>query len=317
MRNFILGVVVAFVLAFVGVFFYFDLGLAPVATADKPMPMEAYFAKKALHARISKEMPKRDVSGFTTADLVTGANVYQADCAFCHGLPDGTKSAAANGMFPAPPQLFTPDGMVTDDPAGLTYWKVKNGIRLTGMPGFQASLSDQQMWDVAALLARADKLPPEATSALKPAAGDPPDPPAANPSAASPAVTAPEWKDARQISPAELAKKLSGPAARRPVVLQIGFEVLYEGAHIPGAIFAGPASTVEGAARLRAEAARIPRDKEVVIYCGCCPWEKCPNVHPAYDELRKMGFSDLVVLLIPQDFAHDWIGQGFPVVHGK
>lgn len=316
MRNFILGIVAAFVLAFVGVFFYFDLGLAPVATADKPMPMEAYFAKKALHARISKETPKRDVSGFTTADLVTGANVYQADCAFCHGLPNGTKSAAANGMFPSPPQLFTPDGMVTDDPAGLTYWKVKNGIRLTGMPGFHASLSEQQMWDVAALLARADKLPPEAASALKPAEGDPPDPPAANPSAASPAVNAPEWKDARQISPAELAEKLSGPAAGRPVVLQIGFEVLYQGAHIPGAIFAGPASTVEGAARLRAEAARIARDKEVVIYCGCCPWEKCPNVHPAYDELRKMGFSKLVVLLIPQDFAHDWIGAGFPVQRG-
>lgn len=317
MKNFILGVVVAFVLAFVGVFFYFDLGLAPVATADKPMPMEAYFAKKALHARISKETPKRDVSGFTTADLVTGANVYQADCAFCHGLPNGTKSAAANGMFPAPPQLFTPDGTVTDDPAGLTYWKVKNGIRLTGMPGFRASLSEQQMWDVAALLARADKLPPEATSALKPAVVDPPDPPAANPSASSPAVTAPEWKDARQISPAELAKKLSGPAAGRPVVLQVGFEVLYQGAHIPGAIFAGPASTVEGAARLRAEAARLSRDKEVVIYCGCCPWEKCPNVHPAYDKLRKMGFSKLVVLLIPQDFAHDWIGAGFPVQRGR
>jgi thiosulfate/3-mercaptopyruvate sulfurtransferase len=137
--------------------------------------------------------------------------------------------------------------------------------------------------------------------------------PAAGPSAASPAVTAPEWKDARQISPVELAKKISGSASGRPVVLQIGFKVLYQGAHIPGAIFAGSASTPEGIARLRAEAARIARDKEVVIYCGCCPWEKCPNVHPAYEELRKMGFSKLVVLLIPQDFAHDWIGAGLPV----
>jgi len=321
-KTFILGVVVAFVLAFVGVFFYFDLGLAPVATSDKPMPMETYFAKKALHARINKEAPKRDVSGFTTADLVTGANVYQADCAFCHGLPNGTKSAAADGMFPPPPQLFTPHGMVTDDPAGVTYWKVKNGIRLTGMPGFHASLSEQQLWDVAAVLARADKLPPEVTNALKPAAGDPPDPPgvnppATNPSAARPPVTAPEWNDARQISAAELEKKLSGPKTQKPIVLQVGFKVLYDGGHIPGAIFAGPASTAEGAARLKAEAGKIARDKEVVIYCGCCPWEKCPNVHPAYEELRKMGFSKLVVLLIPQDFAHDWIGQGFPVAHGK
>jgi len=129
-------------------------------------------------------------------------------------------------------------------------------------------------------------------------------------------ASAPEWKDARQISPLELEKKLSGPAAGRPVVLQVGFKVLYEGGHVPGAIFAGPASTAEGAARLRAEASKIARDREVVIYCGCCPWEKCPNVHPAYEELRKMGFSRLVVLLIPQDFAHDWIGAGLPVQRG-
>lgn len=313
MRNFILGVVVALIIGFVGVFCYFDLGLAPVATADKPMPMETYFAKKALHARVNKEAPKRDVLGFTTADLTTGAKVYEANCAFCHGLPNGTKSADAAGMFPPPPQLFSPHGTVADDPAGVTYWKVKNGIRLTGMPGFHESLSEQQLWDVTALLARADKLPPEVTSALAPAAGDPPDPPGAGPSAARAAVNAPEWKDARQISPVELAKKISGPAAGRPVVLQIGFKVLYQGAHIPGSICVGSASTPEGIARLRAEAARIARDQEVVIYCGCCPWEKCPNVHPAYEELRKMGFSKLVVLLIPQDFAHDWIGAGLPV----
>ncbi|HEV2615924.1 MAG TPA: hypothetical protein VGU63_04855 [Candidatus Acidoferrales bacterium] len=135
--------------------------------------------------------------------------------------------------------------------------------------------------------------------------------------AASPAAAVPEWKDARQISPEELSKKLSGPVAGRPVVLQVGFKVLYDGAHIRGAIFAGPASTAAGLARLKAVATKIPRDKEVVIYCGCCPWEKCPTVHPAYDELRKMGFSKLVVLLIPQSFAHDWIGAGLPVERKK
>lgn len=127
----------------------------------------------------------------------------------------------------------------------------------------------------------------------------------------------PEWRSARQISAAELAKKISGPAQTRPVVLQVGFKVLYEGGHIPGAVFAGPASTADGLAKLKQIAAKIPRNKEVILYCGCCPWEKCPNIHPAYDALRSMGFSQLVVLLIPQDFAHDWIGQGFPVVRGK
>lgn len=128
---------------------------------------------------------------------------------------------------------------------------------------------------------------------------------------------APEWRDARQISPAELAKRISGPARLRPVVLQVGFEVFYDGGRIPGAIFAGPASTAEGLARLKAAAKRIPRAKEVILYCGCCPWEKCPNIHPAYDELRRMGFSRLVVLLIPQDFARDWVARGFPVTRGK
>ena len=132
----------------------------------------------------------------------------------------------------------------------------------------------------------------------------------------TPTVAA-EWRNARQISAAELAKRISGPAKTRPVVLQIGFRVLYDGGHIPGAIFAGPASTAEGLAKLKAVTEKIPHNKEVILYCGCCPWEKCPNIHPAYDELRRMGFSRVVVLLIPRDFAHDWIGQGFPVTRGK
>lgn len=131
------------------------------------------------------------------------------------------------------------------------------------------------------------------------------------------AKLAAEWRDARQISPAELDKRLSGPKSARPLVLQVGFRVLYDGAHIPGAIFAGPASTADGLARLKAVAAKIPHDKEVVIYCGCCPWEKCPNVKPAYEALREMGFTRVVVLLIPQDFAHDWVEQGYPVERKK
>lgn len=127
----------------------------------------------------------------------------------------------------------------------------------------------------------------------------------------------PAWRNARQISPAELAKKISGPPQARPVVLQVGFSVLYDGAHIPGALFAGPASTPEGLEHLKQIAAKISRNKEIVLYCGCCPWEKCPNIHPAYDALRSMGFSQLIVLLIPNDFAHDWIGHGFPVIRGK
>jgi thiosulfate dehydrogenase len=150
-------------------------GSAPLATSDAPMPFEKQFASMGRNARIKREAPVKDVSGFTAADLVAGAAVYQKECAVCHGLPQQPATDVSKGMFPDPPQLFTADGGVTDDPAGVTYWKVKNGIRLSGMPGFKASLSEDQLWKVSALLARADKLPPEVLDALKPAVvGAPP-----------------------------------------------------------------------------------------------------------------------------------------------
>jgi hypothetical protein len=170
LRGFISGIFVTLFVIVLGAIFYFKTGMAPVATADPQMPFEKTLARMGLHARMDKEMPQRDVSGFTTADLLSGADIYQKNCAFCHGLLQQPASAAAIGMFPRPPQLLTVKETVSDDPAGETYWKVKNGIRLTGMPGFSASLTDQQMWQVSALLARADKLPPEVQEALKPGA---------------------------------------------------------------------------------------------------------------------------------------------------
>jgi len=133
------------------------------------MPFEKFIARGGLHARINKEAPQRDVASFTTGDLAAGAEVYQKNCAFCHGLPQQPPSAASKGMFPRAPQLFTADDTVTDDPPGVTYWKVRNGIRLTGMPSFKDALTDQQIWQVSALMARADKLPPDVLLELKPA----------------------------------------------------------------------------------------------------------------------------------------------------
>jgi 3-mercaptopyruvate sulfurtransferase SseA len=119
------------------------------------------------------------------------------------------------------------------------------------------------------------------------------------------------------IEPQELVKQLAEPREMRPIVLQVGFEVLYRGAHIPGAIFAGPAARPEGLASLRKAAAGIPRDAGVAIYCGCCPMDKCPNIRPAYAALRQMGFHRVEVLDLPQDFARDWVEKGFPVERGS
>jgi mono/diheme cytochrome c family protein len=81
-------------------------------------------------------------------------------------LPGRDQTAIAKGEFPKPPQLFKGKG-VTDDPPGVTYWKVANGIRLTGMPGFSGSLSTEQMWQVSLLLSNADKLPASVETVLQ------------------------------------------------------------------------------------------------------------------------------------------------------
>jgi thiosulfate dehydrogenase len=167
--KFLIGLILGILILPIALFFYIRSGAAPVAAADAPMPMEKFLARGGLHARIDKEAPQRDLASFTTGDLAAGAEIYQRNCAFCHGLPQQPPSAASKGMFPRPPQLFTADDTVTDDPPGVSYWKVKNGIRLTGMPGFKESLTDQQIWQVSALLARADKLSPDILLMLRPA----------------------------------------------------------------------------------------------------------------------------------------------------
>ena len=104
------------------------------------MPFERLLAGSALHAHISREMPKTVPIASDESSYSAGVEIYRQDCAVCHGLPGEPATAIAQGMFPPPPQLFRGKG-VTDDQPGETYWKVENGIRLTGMPGFKKSLS--------------------------------------------------------------------------------------------------------------------------------------------------------------------------------
>lgn len=165
MGKFLVGVILGAVLVPVVVFCYFATGMAPVATAAPPMPFEKTFAKMALHARLEKEMPKTPPIAADDAAYVAGAQVYKDHCAVCHGLPGVQQTAIAKGMFPKPPKLMEGKG-VTDDSPGETYWKVAGGIRMTGMPGFENTLSTTQMWQVSLLLANADKLPAAAKDSL-------------------------------------------------------------------------------------------------------------------------------------------------------
>jgi thiosulfate dehydrogenase len=168
MGRFLLGIIIGILLVAGAGYFYFTTGIAPAAATAPPMPFEHFFAKAALHARLRREAPKTAPIQPTPGNLLAGAKIYKQNCAFCHGLPNSQPSVQGHGMYPDAPQLFTPHGMVTDDPPGVTYWKVRNGIRLTGMPSFGSALTYQQMWQVSLLLRNADKLPPAVSAALAP-----------------------------------------------------------------------------------------------------------------------------------------------------
>ena len=182
-KAFVVGVLIGVLLVAAGAWFYFTTGWAPVAVADPPMMFEKKLAHGALNARVNKD-PHTDPPPVPVNETtyLAGADVYKQNCAVCHGLPGEAQSGIAKGMFPKPPELFHGTG-VTDDPAWETYWKAKNGIRLTGMPAFKEALNDTQIWQVSVLLANADKITPAVKSAL----ASTPAPPPSSPLAAPPA----------------------------------------------------------------------------------------------------------------------------------
>jgi mono/diheme cytochrome c family protein len=163
--KFIVGLLLGLILVPFGAYLYCTGGSAPVATTDSDIPFEHFLAKRALHARIAKDMPKNVPIQPNEANYMAGAELYKQHCAVCHGLPLTPKTAIASGMYPKPPLLLEGKG-VTDDEPGESYWKIFNGVRLSGMPGFSKLLSETQMWQMAILLANADNLPPSAKAAL-------------------------------------------------------------------------------------------------------------------------------------------------------
>jgi mono/diheme cytochrome c family protein len=149
------------------VYIYLAFGHPPVATSDKPFPLEAQIVSMPLHARIAREMPAASPIPASDENLNAGASLYEDKCESCHGTAD-EPSAVGKSLFPVAPQLWVKHGNgavgVSDDPVGETYWKIKNGIRLSGMPAYGKSLSEIQLWQVSLLLSMADKpLPAEAS----------------------------------------------------------------------------------------------------------------------------------------------------------
>lgn len=125
------------------------------------------------------------------------------------------------------------------------------------------------------------------------------------------------WPSSETMEPAVLSKMLTDKYVSIPTVVFVGFRSLYAGGHVPEASFHGTASSEQGLAELKAWAASLPRSAELVIYCGCCPMDKCPNIRPAYSALSGMGFKKVRVLILPTSFAVDWAEKGYPMQKGS
>jgi mono/diheme cytochrome c family protein len=172
MGRVLLGILLGIVLMPVVVLGWLRFGHVPVAVADPPLSQERLLTGMPLHARIDREMVNTPPVQADEANLVAGAEIYRDQCAACHGF-HGKPSRLGEHMYPSAPPLWEKHRHsevvgVSDDPPGETYWKVANGIRLTGMPAYKSVLTETQMWQVSLLLAHADKpLPPAAVEILR------------------------------------------------------------------------------------------------------------------------------------------------------
>src|SRR5467141_1697460 len=124
------------------------------------------------------------------------------------------------------------------------------------------------------------------------------------------------WTSSQTVRPADLAGELAEKNGTPPAIVYVGFHTLFAGGHISGASFHGTASSEPGLVEMTKWADGLPRSTNLVIYCGCCPFEKCPNIRPAFTTLRDMGLNNLRVLVLPTNFATDWVGKGYPMEKG-
>jgi mono/diheme cytochrome c family protein len=172
MTRIFIGIVLGVVLVPLALLAWFHFGTVPVAVTDPPLPMERFITSVPLDARIDRELVTKPPIEANEDTFVAGAAIYRDQCSACHGF-HGKPSAFGPHMFPDAPPLWEKHHNnevvgVSDDPPGETYWKVANGIRLTGMPSYKEVLTDTQMWQVSLLLANADKpLPPAAVDILR------------------------------------------------------------------------------------------------------------------------------------------------------
>lgn len=120
------------------------------------------------------------------------------------------------------------------------------------------------------------------------------------------------WSAAELLQPEQLAATLQSPEGGKPYIVCVAFPVLYRSKHIAGAKFAGPGAKAEGIEDLKKAVAGIDKSREIVLYCGCCPMEKCPNLRPAFRTLKEMGYTKVRALNIPTNMHTDWYTKNYP-----
>jgi len=121
----------------------------------------------------------------------------------------------------------------------------------------------------------------------------------------------------KTITPEELLQAMQAKNSAKRLLFFVGPRLLYTQAHIVGAELIGQGSTSEGIQNLRQRARNLRKDTPIVLYCGCCPWNHCPNVDPAYRALQELGFTRVKVLHLPNNFGTDWVDKGYPTARGE
>jgi len=161
LKGVVWGITLTIAIALISVYALLHSGMIPANADAKPGGLELWMAGTSLDATLDRYAPKeQNPVALTDQNLLEGVRLFGENCAVCHGSAKGAKSPSpiAKGEYPRPPQLAT-DG-VEDDPEGYSFWKIKHGIRLTGMPSFRYTLKDAQIWTLALFLKHMDKLPP-------------------------------------------------------------------------------------------------------------------------------------------------------------
>ncbi len=117
------------------------------------------------------------------------------------------------------------------------------------------------------------------------------------------------WRSDQLLEPADLAATISTPDVPKPLIISIG-----PAATIKSSVGVGPAGEAKNVAELEKLLSKEPKDREIVIYCGCCPFKNCPNVRPAFTKLNEMGFKNHKLLNLAKNLKTDWLDKGYPVV---